>query len=506
MYSVLDLQKLVQMLSFLGISPGSGSPPHSVVLGGGTNAAPGAAGTLLGSNGPTVDPSFLSLASLGIQPLLGYTPAHSGANSDITSMSALTSAPSLQYTIAGTGAVARTMTAGMQDYPTVRDFGAVANATTDDSAAVIAALTAYNSPIISNGGYAIKAALPIGSGQTIVAEPGADLIYSGSGTISLNGNGNYISYKEGADHDTWYWGRNRTGTHSTNVGTTNLGYGGAAFNFEVHRDDMNLGTDFSRALYVRHIFGGSGAQGGRIGMLGEVYHQAAPTNASNGQRNYVGAAGYMHAQAPGGDGGSSTSFSGALGAYFGLNAIAYADTGVTNILGLVGMEIDTYSAAGTTAAYHCALNLVNFDQMTGAQLDAALVIGAGADPTYGTGLGWPMGICFSDLNGNANPMRTNATLIGYTWAKSAGQRTVLDGINFSGFTFAGNIVQSQYAQWNESATVIGFGGKGAQVINLLGSSTTTTAPGAGGAGALPATPRGYYNMQINGTAVQIAFY
>lgn len=97
MYSVLDLQKLVQMLSFLGISPGSAAPAHSVVLGGGTNAAPGAAGTLLGSNGATVDPSFQTLAALGIQAALGYTPAHAGANADITSMSALT-------TVNGSGA------------------------------------------------------------------------------------------------------------------------------------------------------------------------------------------------------------------------------------------------------------------------------------------------------------------------------------------------------------------------------------------------------------------
>lgn len=61
MYSVSDLQNLVQMLSYLGITPGTGAPAHSVVLGGGTNAAPGAAGTLLVSNGAAADPSFQGL-------------------------------------------------------------------------------------------------------------------------------------------------------------------------------------------------------------------------------------------------------------------------------------------------------------------------------------------------------------------------------------------------------------------------------------------------------------
>jgi hypothetical protein len=88
MYSVLDLQKLVQMLNFLGFS-GSVAPPHYVVIGGGS-VAPGAAGTLLASNGASADPSFQALGSLGIQPALGYTPAHAGANADITSVSALT--------------------------------------------------------------------------------------------------------------------------------------------------------------------------------------------------------------------------------------------------------------------------------------------------------------------------------------------------------------------------------------------------------------------------------
>lgn len=37
-------------------------------------------------------------------------------------------------------------------------------------------------------------------------------------------------------------------------------------------------------------------------------------------------------------------------------------------------------------------------------------------------------------------------------------------------------------------------------------ATTTTAPGAGGAGALPATPLGYATVTINGTARKVAYY
>jgi hypothetical protein len=37
-------------------------------------------------------------------------------------------------------------------------------------------------------------------------------------------------------------------------------------------------------------------------------------------------------------------------------------------------------------------------------------------------------------------------------------------------------------------------------------STTTTAPAAGGAGALPATPLGYATIRINGTDRKVAYY
>jgi hypothetical protein len=66
MYSTIDLQKLVLMLDYLGITPGGGAPAHSVVLGGGANAAPGPVGTLFGSNGATSDPSFQTFAGLRI--------------------------------------------------------------------------------------------------------------------------------------------------------------------------------------------------------------------------------------------------------------------------------------------------------------------------------------------------------------------------------------------------------------------------------------------------------
>jgi hypothetical protein len=51
------------------------------------------------------------------------------------------------------------------------------------------------------------------------------------------------------------------------------------------------------------------------------------------------------------------------------------------------------------------------------------------------------------------------------------------------------------------------GGAGqAGALDLENLSTTTNAPAAGGAGALPATPKGYVTIQIDGTNQQIAYY
>ena len=43
-------------------------------------------------------------------------------------------------------------------------------------------------------------------------------------------------------------------------------------------------------------------------------------------------------------------------------------------------------------------------------------------------------------------------------------------------------------------------------LTLAGGATTTTAPGAGGAGVLPATPKGYAPVMINGALQKIPYY
>jgi hypothetical protein len=52
----------------------------------------------------------------------------------------------------------------------------------------------------------------------------------------------------------------------------------------------------------------------------------------------------------------------------------------------------------------------------------------------------------------------------------------------------------------------GTGSAANGVLRFLNLATTTSAPSAGGAGALPATPAGYVSITINGTARKIPYY
>ena len=91
---------------------------------------------------------------------------------------------------AGTGAVQRTVESKLQDVVSVKDFGAVGNGVTDDTAAIQAAITAANKVILPAGNtFKITSNITVSSNKHVVVE--GILTRTGSGVVKaflLNGN------------------------------------------------------------------------------------------------------------------------------------------------------------------------------------------------------------------------------------------------------------------------------------------------------------------------------
>lgn len=118
-----------------------------------------------------------------------------------------------------------------------------------------------------------------------------------------------------------------------------------------------------------------------------------------------------------------------------------------------------------------------------------------------------------DATGTAALQTTVSATGNYSFVFQAGvTKYALNFQNKSSASKAANVEIS--AQNNTSSgdggdviLSVGTTGSGAAgKLDIENVSTTTTAPSAGGAGALPATPAGYVSVKINGTSRQIAFY
>ena len=103
-----------------------------------------------------------------------------------------TSTDQITYNEGGTGAVSRILTSRLQDYVSVKDFGAVGDGTTDDTAAIQAAIAACPGRVIffPNGKYKFTQTLQmvdvgiLGENvpqSNVSNDPGVELAYYGSG-------------------------------------------------------------------------------------------------------------------------------------------------------------------------------------------------------------------------------------------------------------------------------------------------------------------------------------
>ena len=273
------------------------------------------------------------------------------------------------------------------------------------------------------------------------------------------------SVTEGASGDMFYSGRAYSGTKATGPAASNLGYGPAGYMFDLRYDTADAGADFVRSFYGRTVFGSSAAKGGRIGVLGEVYHALGATNTASANRNYVGVVGQANVDPPGAtgpaDGGTNTG-AGSKGAYFGINAVVRLGAGSTNVFQATGCELNTYVKATASTGYLFGATIAGFNEIRGAVIDGALEIGGGTDNGYGPHVGWKYGIVFSNIHGG-DPFASDSTLIGSFWT-SGGARTITNGIDLSGFNMTGVVIQGAKMSLSESTLTLGANGAGVSSI------------------------------------------
>ncbi|MFJ1251904.1 hypothetical protein [Cupriavidus sp. CuC1] len=276
-------------------------------------------------------------------------------------------------------------------------------------------------------------------------------------------------------------------------------------------DSAAIGSGFNIASQNDMYFGGSTTTGGRIAVNGITYNSGGATSASNTNRNYVGVVGQSHAANS--DGGTNLTTD-ARGGFFGLNGIAYADPAATNLLGIVAQENDTYSQAGASFKYQTGLNIVGFNTVRGSVVDAAMMIGGStANGPYGPHTGWKCGMCFTDFNG-VDPMYSGSTLLGYVWVNNpATKRSITSGIDLSGFSISGAVIQSQAMSLSDNTLLLGVNGSNISAITAgSGAAAANLDLNAKGGGAVriantasthvlvnTSTDDGTNTLQVNGS-------
>ena len=96
-------------------------------------------------------------------------------NADVNASAAI-AATKLSFTQSGTGATARTVDSKLKDVVSVKDFGAVGDGVTDDTAAFTNAIAASNHVIVPIGTYAVGSMIELGAGKTLQLQATATII------------------------------------------------------------------------------------------------------------------------------------------------------------------------------------------------------------------------------------------------------------------------------------------------------------------------------------------
>lgn len=180
-------------------------PSHAVPLGRGANgsgfhyAAPGAAGTVLGSNGADQDPSFRAIPGTGTLSQLICGSGLSGGTITTTGTCSVTSPITTPVSVTSTGSTtARTLSARFAEQFDALDYGGVCDGTTNTASAFNATVTAAQA---AGGGRVI---LPAGNciiGSSIAWGGTAPVLVAGSGVnvTTISPTGNITAFNIGTD-------------------------------------------------------------------------------------------------------------------------------------------------------------------------------------------------------------------------------------------------------------------------------------------------------------------
>jgi hypothetical protein len=110
----------------------------------------------------------------------GFTPGSTATNAD-----------QISYNEGSAGAVARVLTARLQDFVSVKDFGAVGNGSTDDTAAIQAAIDSGEPIVFPAGNYASGPLTQSTNFQRFYANGQVSIIKNADGVL-LTSTGNYV--------------------------------------------------------------------------------------------------------------------------------------------------------------------------------------------------------------------------------------------------------------------------------------------------------------------------
>jgi hypothetical protein len=207
---------------------------------------------------------------------------------------------------------------------------------------------------------------------------------------------------------------------------------------------------FHNGLNMSIAFGGPNTIGGlnAIEVDGQL---TAPTSASNTNRNYVASFGQMTALT--GDGGTN-SMGGAQGAVFGSNFYGHLAAGAINLLNVSASEFDVQADAGSSVAAKTGIqiSLNAADAVQGSLQDSAITLG-NQNPS---GPGFKNFLEVGNHYSAGKPISAGGTILKLFPGEypSAG---LLNGIDFSDWTFTGKYFNSINFQVDESGAVMGRG-------------------------------------------------